>query len=621
MNFSKIRFAAIFSFVVLLSTTAFSQTLFLRETFPTATSNTNDDYGDDHTVAGDLGNWAVVTTADIRNYVGGSTAVSPDYALILQTQGSNAQSSTISSGNINLSNVSNGICAANGIVLKFQVRRTGLTTGHNLAVEFSNNGGGAYTVAQANVLTSITANNQWFTVAVTVPNTHWVNNFRVRFNFTRTTNDDVSVLIDDVVLTDPTVPDFSGAFTEIVSGGAGFAVNDVYRYNSVVTSPADYYAEVKIEAISNATIDVFDNNDVGVANRFQPRIMPNATLNADREGYVQFSITFKKTSDNTVAALEGLRYRHYDIDGSQASGTNSYSFRETGWITGHGSILVNAPSDLVDAGNIVDAGPPNPTTWRKILGELAEHDGLSSDPDVVFTAVYGSVSTIRFRLGYVFDEITGSTDLGQPSREYGTEFGCFNLSTQIPLPVKLLSFTGSYKNSITTLNWETVNEQLFDRFEVERSSNGVDFVSIGTKAAAASSYSAKQSYQLPDNLSAVSGTVFYYRLKMVDLDGKFKHSNVIMIRKDNKSLNGIAVNPSPVVNGIATVRFSSAAAATVDFRVVDMQGRVVLQQQNKVYEGNNSISLNNLSRLQPGVYTLQLQNGGETEVVKFSVAK
>jgi hypothetical protein len=617
MNFSKLRIAAIFSFVVLLSTTAFSQTLFLRETFPTNTSGTNDDFGDDHTVAGDLGSWTVATSADIRNYVAGTTFVSSPSALILQTQGSGAQSSTISSANINLSGVNAGICAANGIVLKFQLRRNAVTTGHNLAIEFSNNGGGSYTVAQANALTSITANNQWVTVAVTVPNTHWVNNFRVRFNFTRTTSDDVSVFIDDVVITDPTVPDFSGAFTETSSGGSGFAAGDVYRFNSVVTSPADYYAEVTIEAISNAQIDVFDNNDVGVANRFQPRIMPNAALNADREGYVQFAITFKKTSDNTVAALEGLRYRHYDIDGSQATGTNAYTFRETGWITGAGSILVNSPSDLTDAGSVVNGG----FTWRKILGELAEHDGLSSDPDVVFTAAYGTVSTVRFRLGYAFDEISGSTDLGQPSREYGTEFGCFNLSTQIPLPVKLLSFTGSYRNNVTTLNWETVNEQLFDRFEVERSSNGADFTTIGIKPAAASNYSAKQGYQFLDDLSAANGSVFYYRLKMIDTDGKYKHSSVIMIRKEGKTLNGIAVNPSPVVNGIATVRFSSSAKATVDFRVVDMQGRVVLQQQNKVYEGNNSISLNNLSRLQPGVYTLQMVNGAETEVVKFAVAK
>lgn len=621
MNFSKLRFIAIFSFVMLLSTTVFSQTLFLRETFPTATSGANDDFGDDHNVAGDLGNWAVVTTADIRNYVAGSTFVSPDYALILQTQGSGAQSSTISSANINLSGANSGLCAANGIVLKFQLRRTAATTGHNLAVEFSNNGGGAYTVAQANVLTSVTANNQWFTVAITVPNTHWVNNFRVRFNFTRTTNDDVSVLIDDVVITDPTVPDFSGAYTETTNAGTGFAVGDVYRFNSVVTSPADYYAEVKIEAISNAVITTFDNNSAGVANRFQPQIDADQTLTADREGYVQFSITFKKSSDNTIAALEGLRYRHYDIDGSQTTGTNSYSFRETGWITGHGSILVNSPSDLVDAGSIADAGPPNPTTWRKILGELVEHDGLTNDPDVYFTAVYGSVSTIRFRLGYVFDEITGSASYNPAAREYGTEFGCFNLSTQIPLPVKLLSFTGSYRNNITTLNWETVNEQLFDRFEVERSSNGADFTTIGIKPASAVNFSAKQSYQLNDDLSSVNGSVFYYRLKMIDTDGKFKHSSVIMIRKEGKTLNGIAVNPSPVINGIATVRFSATSKATVDFRVVDMQGRVVLQQQNKVFEGNNSISLNDLSRLQPGVYTLQMLNGAEMETVKFAVAK
>jgi hypothetical protein len=55
--------------------------------------------------------------------------------------------------------------------------------------------------------------------------------------------------------------------------------------------------------------------------------------------------------------------------------------------------------------------------------------------------------------------------------------------------------------------------------------------------------------------------------------------------------------------------------------VVDISGKVVAQQQNKVYPGNNSITINNLERLQPGTYVLQVINEGELSVVKFSVVK
>jgi hypothetical protein len=94
-----------------------------------------------------------------------------------------------------------------------------------------------------------------------------------------------------------------------------------------------------------------------------------------------------------------------------------------------------------------------------------------------------------------------------------------------------------------------------------------------------------------------------------------------MIRKESKSINGIAINPTPVVGGIATVRFTSAGNNLVNFRVIDMNGKVVLQQQNKVYEGNNSISINNLDRLQAGFYFLQMANGDETTSVKFNIAR
>ena len=51
-----------------------------------------------------------------------------------------------------------------------------------------------------------------------------------------------------------------------------------------------------------------------------------------------------------------------------------------------------------------------------------------------------------------------------------------------------------------------------------------------------------------------------------------------------------------------------------------MSGRVVLKQQNNVSEGINSIAIYNLNRLQPGMYVLQMNNGGAINVTKFTVA-
>lgn len=194
--------------------------------------------------------------------------------------------------------------------------------------------------------------------------------------------------------------------------------------------------------------------------------------------------------------------------------------------------------------------------------------------------------------------------------------------TQSTLPVTLLNFTATLKNGETKLNWQTENEVMFSHYEIERksASSGTSFVTIASKNSAGST--GISNYQHVDNISSLSDDVFYYRLKMVDQNESYKYSTVIMVRKEEKVITGIRVNPNPAVRGeVTTLRFQAAASATVSLRVVDMTGRVVSQQQNRINEGLNSIPVNNLDRLQPGMYIIQLQNGSELSAVKLSIVR
>lgn len=191
---------------------------------------------------------------------------------------------------------------------------------------------------------------------------------------------------------------------------------------------------------------------------------------------------------------------------------------------------------------------------------------------------------------------------------------------QTALPVKLLSFSGRYQNHAVSLNWETEGEKYFSHFEIERSDNGNNYVSVAMKGAAGNA-NIRQSYQCRDDLSSINGNAFTYRLKMVDTDGKFKYSNVILIRKETTIIKQITINPNPVINGMATIRFSSLLAGSVDFSVVDLSGKTVLKQRNKVFEGNNSVSLDGIARLPEGAYILQILTGNELQSVKFTISR
>jgi hypothetical protein len=386
-------------------------------------------------------------------------------------------------------------------------------------------------------------------------------------------------------------------------------------------------ALIKIEVDSNAHVSALDNNSPN-PDRFQPRVASDSSLTCSMAGWVQFSITFIKDNsylendpstdaDDAYSSrsLSGLRYQHYDVDGYvNGSGSGAGYFREIGCITGANNVFTNEPSGILDDGYYAAGG----WTWRKMLGETQEHAGISSDQDVTFTATFGAVSVIRFRLGFVFEKGNGGS-AGVADREYATEFSCLGFAQPSTLPVQLLSFTGNYHNQATQLNWETENEQNFDHFEIERSNSGSSYARIGSKLSM--NGSGRQSYQFTDDLAQINGVVFYYRLKIVDKDGQFRYSNIIMIRKESKAIRSIVLNPNPVVNGMANLRLTTSRNDVVTLRVMDMNGRVVAQQENKVYEGNNSISISNLDRLQAGVYLLQLANNDELTTIKFNIAR
>lgn len=209
----------------------------------------------------------------------------------------------------------------------------------------------------------------------------------------------------------------------------------------------------------------------------------------------------------------------------------------------------------------------------------------------------------------LISSITGLTDLASAS-----------LPIESPLPVTLVSFDGSFRNDVATLKWQTENEVEFDHFVVERSAQGASFRSVGNKNAAGTG-TGRSSYEFADNLGNETESAFFYRLKMVDKDGKFTYSKVVMIRKDKKGLKGLSLAPNPVVNAQATARLEAEGKGDVVLRIVDMTGKLVLQQKNAVNAGVNSISINNINQLQPGNYILQMVHEGQISSVKFTVAR
>ena len=267
------------------------------------------------------------------------------------------------------------------------------------------------------------------------------------------------------------------------------------------------------------------------------------------------------------------------------------------------SVTLTKRWDLVDPNNVPFTGSANGVAFDA-LGSLY----LSTATGLFYinqATVNGPAGTVQCSL------VTLQTGLQDLASNYFPQ-----AST---LPVNLVSFLGSYRNENTTLTWETENLLNFSHFEIERSLNGRNFVSVGLKNPQGDRIS-RTKYQFIDNLTGVSGTIFYYRLKMIDADNQFKYSNVILIRKDLKNAAGLVINPNPIVSGVkATASFIASANSTVNFKVIDMSGKVLLTQQNSISLGNNTVTINNLDRLQSGIYMLQLNDGESRTTTKFYI--
>ena len=118
-------------------------------------------------------------------------------------------------------------------------------------------------------------------------------------------------------------------------------------------------------------------------------------------------------------------------------------------------------------------------------------------------------------------------------------------TTACALPITLLNFTGTKNNNSVLLTWKTANEINTSHFAVQRSLDAVDFTDI--KIVPATPGSVTKTYNFADNVAAIKAPKIYYRLQMVDKDGKFEMSKVVSVTLANQGLRFI-IKPNPAKN-------------------------------------------------------------------------
>jgi hypothetical protein len=167
----------------------------------------------------------------------------------------------------------------------------------------------------------------------------------------------------------------------------------------------------------------------------------------------------------------------------------------------------------------------------------------------------------------------------------------------ITLPVSLLAFTADQSTAGTILKWTTDTEINASSYIIEKSTNGTQFTAIGQVPA--SNTSGTQYYSFTDAAAIV--TKAYYRLKMVDIDGRYSYSAVRFI--DVRELVTMLVYPNPAVNNVTVTLPDAWRRSATRIQVLDMKGRMVIEKMATALQNDIDVSA-----LQTGLYMVRAVN-------------
>lgn len=174
------------------------------------------------------------------------------------------------------------------------------------------------------------------------------------------------------------------------------------------------------------------------------------------------------------------------------------------------------------------------------------------------------------------------------------------------LPVTLVNFTAARQEKIVLLNWITATEAGNDHFEIERSSDGISWKTI-SQVPTKGNGNNLQYYQDRD-LAPLPG-INYYRLKQVDIDGKFVYSKTVMVDMRRSNEQNLVLMPNPVI-GDELILYLSGIETPGNCKIVmyDMDGKLRKVFSRPLVKGTNNITIIGMQALAKGVYQVIVQD-------------
>lgn len=397
---------------------------------------------------------------------------------------------------------------------------------------------------------------------------------------------------------------------ELMNGTAG-ANNAVYRF-PLVTANVD--ALVTINGRSNSMVKLLniDMSHVGHDKAFQPQVTYNngTTPGGTSDWWMEFQVSFVRANTTTPMPVDSFNITALDIDGNGDRLNEWVCFYDLKSSTFELNTLLSG-STLLDyvLGLLQPVG-------KKFAGPVRNFvDVDTSATSVMTTLTYDHKTQFRMRVGGHSVGTQGASD-----RMYSFWFKSFNYQAPVnsTLPVKLSAFNARKNDTKVALSWTTSMEKNVSHFTIQRSVNGTDYSDIGMLFTEGDSEIARN-YQFGDDIKHITKGVLYYRLKMVDLDGRFEYSPVRVIRIDSKNETATVVAyPNPVTDNLRITLPAAWQNNKVTIEVVNTNGQMVKRIINNSSSQTETVNMRDVT---VGLYIVRVSNGSETAVQRIVKSK
>jgi Secretion system C-terminal sorting domain len=371
--------------------------------------------------------------------------------------------------------------------------------------------------------------------------------------------------------------------------------------------------------------------DGGIQNN--PAPVPTAYSSTNKYYYGDLVVEFNRFVRNPVVHLAGLGGSYFYLPIGVADPGVPGNWKRTYFTTelqsNYSLQFLSGNGNLQVAGGNINNGAAKPdgasVAQTPDAGDPFTHLGAASGS----VRVNGTYRTLVFRIYLRGADITdaatefawsapGSASNNVPSTLRNPLTGdvwAISVSTEptqlIPLPATGINLSASLTGSDVALSWKTLSELNSKHFDIERSTDGINFTKIGEKAA--TGYSVTDvNYSYAD--AGMNVSVYYYRLKLVDLDGKVSYSNIAAVRKG--SIKTIKVFPNPAVENLS-VEFSNAKGSYT-ITVLNQAGQEV---QNIKADISNTVQYVKINRnnVAAGMYYVRVKENNTGEVMSEKV--